>query len=381
MKKKLIRVSTVPISLNILIEGQLRFLSKYYEVIGVSSPGIELDEVCKREGVRTIAVPMNRKISLFKDFVSLMNLLVLFYKEKPYIVHSITPKAGLLSMVAAKLAGVPIRIHTFTGLIFPTATGFKRKVLMLMDKLLAWCATEIIPEGEGVKKDLLYYGITKKKIQILGNGNVNGIDLAHFSLDAIHKSRSQIRQSVGFALEDFVFVFVGRVVRDKGINELIAAFKEMGDNRIKLLLVGNLEQALDPVSDETIEEINNNPRINFVGFQPDIREYLFASDVFVFPSYREGFPNVVMQAGAMGLPAIVTDINGSNEIIINERNGLIISVRDSKSLALAMKMMVEDGKLRNRLSANARYLIETRYKQKLVWEELLKKYKLLESNL
>lgn len=381
MKKKLIRVSTVPISLNILIEGQLRFLSKYYEVIGVSSPGIELDEVCKREGVRTIAVPMNRKISLFKDFVSLMNLLVLFYKEKPYIVHSITPKAGLLSMVAAKLAGVPIRIHTFTGLIFPTATGFKRKVLMLMDKLLAWCATEIIPEGEGVKKDLLYYGITKKKIQILGNGNVNGIDLAHFSLDAIHKSRSQIRQSVGFALEDFVFVFVGRVVRDKGINELIAAFKEMGDNRIKLLLVGNLEQALDPVSDETIEEINNNPRINFVGFQPDIREYLFASDVFVFPSYREGFPNVVMQAGAMGLPAIVTDINGSNEIIINERNGLIISVRDSKSLALAMKMMVEDGELRNRLSANARYLIETRYKQKLVWEELLKKYKLLESNL
>lgn len=381
MKKKLIRVSTVPISLNILIEGQLRFLSKYYEVIGVSSPGIELDEVCKREGVRTIAVPMNRKISLFKDFVSLMNLLVLFYKEKPYIVHSITPKAGLLSMVAAKLAGVPIRIHTFTGLIFPTATGFKRKVLMLMDKLLAWCATEIIPEGEGVKKDLLYYGITKKKIQILGNGNVNGIDLAHFSLDSIHKSRSQIRQSVGFALEDFVFVFVGRVVRDKGINELIAAFKEMGDNRIKLLLVGNLEQALDPVSDETIEEINNNPRINFVGFQPDIREYLFASDVFVFPSYREGFPNVVMQAGAMGLPAIVTDINGSNEIIINERNGLIISVRDSKSLALAMKMMVEDGKLRNRLSANARYLIETRYKQKLVWEELLKKYKLLESNL
>lgn len=381
MKKKLIRVSTVPISLNILIEGQLRFLSKYYEVIGVSSPGIELDEVCKREGVRTIAVPMNRKISLFKDFVSLMNLLVLFYKEKPYIVHSITPKAGLLSMVAAKLAGVPIRIHTFTGLIFPTATGFKRKVLMLMDKLLAWCATEIIPEGEGVKKDLLYYGITKKKIQILGNGNVNGIDLAHFSLDSIHKSRSQIRQSVGFALEDFVFVFVGRVVRDKGINELIAAFKEMGDNRIKLLLVGNLEQALDPVSDETIEEINNNPRINFVGFQPDIREYLFASDVFVFPSYREGFPNVVMQAGAMGLPAIVTDINGSNEIIINERNGLIISVRDSKSLALAMKMMVEDGELRNRLSANARYLIETRYKQKLVWEELLKKYKLLESNL
>lgn len=381
MKKKLIRVSTVPISLNILIEGQLRFLSKYYEVIGVSSPGIELDEVCKREGVRTIAVPMNRKISLFKDFVSLMNLLVLFYKEKPYIVHSITPKAGLLSMVAAKLAGVPIRIHTFTGLIFPTATGFKRKVLMLMDKLLAWCATEIIPEGEGVKKDLLYYGITKKKIQILGNGNVNGIDLAHFSLDSIHKSRSQIRQSVGFALEDFVFVFVGRVVRDKGINELIAAFKEMGDNRIKLLLVGNLEQALDPVSDETIEEINNNPRINFVGFQPDIREYLFASDAFVFPSYREGFPNVVMQAGAMGLPAIVTDINGSNEIIINERNGLIISVRDSKSLALAMKMMVEDGKLRNRLSANARYLIETRYKQKLVWEELLKKYKLLESNL
>lgn len=381
MKKKLIRVSTVPISLNILIEGQLRFLSKYYEVIGVSSPGIELDEVCKREGVRTIAVPMNRKISLFKDFVSLMNLLVLFYKEKPYIVHSITPKAGLLSMVAAKLAGVPIRIHTFTGLIFPTATGFKRKVLMLMDKLLAWCATEIIPEGEGVKKDLLYYGITKKKIQILGNGNVNGIDLAHFSLDSIHKSRSQIRQSVGFALEDFVFVFVGRVVRDKGINELIVAFKEMGDNRIKLLLVGNLEQALDPVSDETIEEINNNPRINFVGFQPDIREYLFASDAFVFPSYREGFPNVVMQAGAMGLPAIVTDINGSNEIIINERNGLIISVRDSKSLALAMKMMVEDGKLRNRLSANARYLIETRYKQKLVWEELLKKYKLLESNL
>lgn len=379
-KPKLIRTSTVPISLNILLKGQLEFLSNTFEVVGVSSPGEDLATVEEREGIRTIAVEMQRNIAPFKDLVALFKLYRVFKKEKPLLVHSITPKAGLLSMLAGKAAGVPIRIHTFTGLVFPSKTGIIQKILIKTDQILCWAATHIYPEGQGVKNDLIQFNITKKPLKIIANGNVNGIDLDHFDADKISvQERATLKSQWNIKSDDFVFVFVGRLVRDKGINELMNAFKKISatHSNVKLLLVGNYEQELDPLFSETIAEIENNQNCIAVGFQQDVRPFFAIANALVFPSYREGFPNVVLQAGAMGLPSIVTDINGCNEIIEDQVNGLIISSKDSEAIENAMKYCIENRYFYNVAKANARKKIKEKFDQEMVWNALLEEYQKL----
>lgn len=365
----------MPGSLNNFCRGLLRELGEEgYEVVAVSSPGPALQELERREGVKTIAVPMERHISPFKDLRSLIRLIRVFLRERPTMVHSMTPKAGLLSRTAAWFARVPVRVHTFTGLVFPTATGLTKKILILTDRITCACATHVVPEGEGVKNDLVNYHITKKPLRVLGHGNVRGIDLNRFNpqLPEIQRVCLTIRK-----YHIFTFVFIGRLVRDKGINELVEAFtclnKEFPGTR--LILVGRKEQNLDPLKPSTLETIHQNPAIDAVGEQSDVRPWLAASDVFVFPSYREGFPNVVIEAGAMGLPSIVTDINGSREIIIEAKNGTVIAPRNSEALCQAMKFFIEHPEKRNKMAANARPLIASRYEQSYVRSCLKEYYK------
>ena len=370
---KLIRPSTIPASLENLLKGQLKMLSKYYNVLAVSSPGDDMETIEEREGVRTIAIPMERRISLIKDFISLIRLIVLFAKERPDMVHSITPKAGLLSMLAAWITRVPVRMHTFTGLVFPTATGKMQKLLIAMDRLTCFCATHINPEGEGVKRDLVNYNITSKPLHIIANGNVNGIDLEYFD-----KTPEVVEKACSYKKEGtFTFCFVGRMVRDKGINELVHSFLRLyqKDERVRLLLVGPFEKELDPVLPEVEEHILHHPGICYMGYQNDVRPFLVASDALVFPSYREGFPNVVIQAGAMGLPAIVTDINGCNEIVLPDLNGVIIPSKDEQALYESMKYFASHPVEVERMAANARPLIASRYEQRIVWNALLDEYK------
>ena len=352
---KIVRSSTVPQSLSTFCRGVLAELSRDYEVVAVSSPGEALDEVGRREGVRTIAVPMARHISLTNDLKSLWQMWRVFRRERPDMVHSMTPKAGLICMVAAWLARVPRRVHTFTGLVWPTATGIKRRVLMATDRLTCACATHIIPEGEGVKNDLLNHHITRKPIKVLGHGNVRGIDLDHYNPDAF-----EVNQHKGFT-----FVFVGRIVRDKGINELVSSFDRLHSEHkdIRLILVGAREDNLDPVLPDTIERINRGDGIEAVGRQSDVRPFYAQADALVFPSYREGFPNVVIEAGAMGLPSIVTDINGSREIIINGQNGVIVPSQDEEALYRAMKRFVEHPDVVADMASQARPLVASRYEQ------------------
>ncbi|MFR9669531.1 MAG: glycosyltransferase family 4 protein [Rikenellaceae bacterium] len=367
--KKIIRTSTVPVSLRSLLKGQLRMLSKHYKVIGVSSRGEALEQLIEQEGVEIRELDMERKISIFKDLTSLFKMITLLRKERPDMVHSITPKAGLITMLAAKIVGVPIRVHTFTGLIFPTATGFKQRLLIAMDRLLCRCATNIYPEGLGVKKALQAYNITNKPLKVLANGNVNGIDIEYFNPSGFKKQSDDI----------FRFCFIGRMVGDKGINELAEAFTKLNANypKTELVLVGGFEQDLDPLRPETKEVIDSHTAINFVGFQADVRPFLAMSDAFVFPSYREGFPNVVMQAGAMGLPQIVTDINGCNEIIVEDENGVIIPPQDEKALYNAMERFITSPDEVAEMAKNAREMITSRYEQSIVWDAILSEYKLL----
>lgn len=425
-KIKLLRTSTVPISLDYLLKGQLKFLNQHFEVVAVSGEDEHLRRVAEREQVRVVPLTMQRAIRPFHDLVALWRLYWLFRTERPQIVHSITPKAGLLSMLAAKMAGVPVRMHTFTGLIFPSRTGIMQRLLIQMDRLLCWAATHIYPEGNGVQHDLQYYKITSKPLQVLANGNVNGIDLEFFSCGQVStEQKDQLQHELGIQPNDFVFVFVGRLVGDKGINELVEAFQkleisnqkletsnqkleirnqklETRDREVevslvsnpnplvpspqslipspesrnhKLLLVGPLEAELDPLADKTLQEIQNNPHIISVGFQKDVRPYFAIAQALVFPSYREGFPNVVMQAGAMGLPSIVSNINGCNEIIIEGENGTIIPVKNVAATVQAMQKIMEDRSYYNQLKSNARPMIQSRYEQRVVWEALLEEYR------
>jgi glycosyltransferase involved in cell wall biosynthesis len=396
---KLLRITTISGSLAGLLKGQLRFLNQYYEVVGVASDTGSLQEVSEREGIRVVNLPMERDINLWKDCISLIRMIRLIRYEKPYIVHANTPKGSLLGMLASWFCNVPIRIYTVTGLRFETVGGNLKRLLIMMEKITCACATKVIPEGDGVKNTLLKNKITKKPLKKILNGNINGIDTAYFD-PALYSEEDKklLREKLNIEEKDFVFIYIGRLVKDKGINELVAAFSKLKSDNVqfrdngnsttissssipKLLLIGRLEQKLDPLLPETWEKIQTDPNILFAGYQEDVRPFLAISDVLAFASYREGFPNVVMQAGAMGLPSIVTDINGCNEIIIEGENGVIIPPKDKEALLNAMQFFLSNQLEVKRMATNARQLIVTRYEQKTVWKALLEEYRSLETAL
>lgn len=380
--KKLIRITTVPISFKVLLKGQLRFMtSNGFDVKGVSSEGEELREVRENEGIVMEAINMSRKITPFQDLKSLWEMWNFLRKEKPQIVHTHTPKAGIIGMLAARLAGVPHRLHTVAGLPLMETTGIKRKILNFVEKLTYSSATRVYPNSKGLYDFILQNNFTQSnKLKIIANGSSNGINTTFFSPEQVSETeKAALREKLNIQPDDFVFVFVGRIVSDKGINELIKAFSELQtvENKptdIKLLLVGGLENDLDPLNPETLAEINQNRDIISVGFQQDVRPFFAISDALVFPSYREGFPNVVMQAGAMGLPSIVSDINGCNEIIIEGENGLIIPSKNVKKLKEKMLTLAKDKNLYIKLKENSRRMIENRYEQSVVWNALLEEY-------
>ena len=365
-KIKIIRATTIPMSLDAFCNGMLKELSEKYEVVALSSPGVEFPAIEEREGVRTIKVPMERRISIVKDLKALMKMIGAFRKEKPTMVHSMTPKAGLLCMIAGWLTNVPVRLHTFTGLVWPTEKGLKRRILMMTDRLTCACATHIIPEGEGVKSDLIAGKITKKPLKVLGYGNVKGVDMEKCARrPEVMNMAERLRKE-----ESFTFLYVGRVVRDKGINELCSAFERLHKDypKTKLILVGPYEDALDPISEESRKIIDENEAIEAVGAKSgdELLAYYAAADCFVMPSYREGFPNTVLEAGAMGLPSIVTDINGSREIIVEGKNGLIVPSKNSQAIYEAMSRMVNDKEKREYMASNARKMIADRFEQSFV---------------
>lgn len=378
-KIKILRISTVPLSLNLFLKGFLREMSdEGFEAVAVSSSGKDLEEVRIREGVKTIPVEMERSISPLKDLKSLFRLIAVLKKEKPQIIHSITPKAGLLSMMAGWICKVPFRIHTFTGLVFPTSKGLKRRILILTDRITCLCATHVIPEGEGVKNDLVRNKITKKPLTVLGNGSIRGVDIEYFDpqLPDLIK-RAELLKKKGV----FTFIFIGRLSSEKGIRELLGAFRTLNKEipATRLLLIGWEEYDSKELKDYVSQTIADTRSIEFIGFQEDVRPWLLASQALVLPSYREGFPNSVLEAAAMGIPAVATDINGSNEIIRHGVNGLLLPPRDEDALFEAMKTMVQNEGLREKMTENARPLVAGRFNQKLVRKAMMDYYRNLKA--
>ena len=347
-KPKLLRLTTADISLNGLLKGQLHFLNQYYDVVGVAKDTGDLQACAEREGIRVINAPIERPISLLKDLKALFFLYRLFKKERPDILHANTPKGSLLAMIAGKLAGVPRRIYLVTGLRYQGASGIFRFILKSMEQITCLFATQVIPEGQGVMHCLQADHITCKPLRVLHYGNINGKDTQYLSCkqwtreqlqlpadaditdEQIASERAHVRQKLGFTDDQFVFVFIGRITRDKGMVELAHSMQKL-DNRyshVRLLLVGRMEDVGNAIPEDVRRYFKESAEVEYVGEQHDIRPYLLAADALVFPSYREGFPNVPMEAGCMELASIVTDINGCNEIVKDGLNGKIIQPRN-----------------------------------------------------
>ena len=371
-KPKFLLITTVPSSLN-FFSGQIQILKKKFDVELISSPDILLDEICEKEMVKGYKVYMKREIAFLNDVLSLISLWKLFLKIKPTIIHGNTPKASFLSIFVGWLCKVPIKIYYVHGLRYQGTTGVKRHFLMLMERLTCIFASHIYAVSFGVKSTIAKDGITKKKVVVIGNGSVNGIDMGYFSQHNL--SIPNLKKIYKLSSENFVFGFVGRIVKDKGINELVKAFLKINKlhPKTRLLLVGRFETQ-DPIDNNIIDEIKNNKNILNVGFQKDVRPFLKMMNVFVFPSYREGFGVSLMEAAAMNVPAITSNIIGCNEIIEDGFNGVLIPPKSVNDLFKAMENIFSNVKITNDMSKVCRGYVRGKYEQKKLWNRTLKSY-------
>lgn len=376
---RLVRIMTVPLSIEYILRGQLAyFREQQFEVHSVSADGPERESVIEREKITHTVIPFTRKITPFQDLYCLILLIRFLIRIKPHIVHTQTPKAGLLGMIAAWICGVPVRIHTVGGMPLMEATGVKRKILTYAEKLTYACAHQVWPNSNSLRDFIVQdLKVNPNKLVVIGQGSSNGIDTEKFKrTPALMAEATALRQHHGVEPQDVAFCFVGRLVRDKGIQELAEAFTRLSQRypSVKLFLLGHFEDELDPISDQHKKLINNNPAIIATGFSTRVPLYMAASDIFVFPTYREGFPNVVLQACAMELPSIVTNINGCNEIIQHQKNGLIIEPKDVDALYAAMEKLLTDSVLRQSLAEQSRTDVVRLFDQQIFWNNLKQAY-------
>lgn len=377
-RRRIAIVTTVSETIESILQGQPQFLSNHFDVTLINGDQVRGQIAATREGVAFKFVPMVRGINVLHDVYSIVRMIFALREIKPDMVHSYTPKAGLIAMLASWVCRTPVRTHTFTGLIFPSASGIRQKILMAVDRLICACATLVVPEGLGVKRDLIAFGITDKPLNVIGHGNIAGVDTSYFSSDIaeVRRAAASLRECLGLDESVFVFCYIGRLNRDKGLSELVGAFSRLGA-KAHLLLVGEIDRTA-PVSDEVLSAIEKNPRIHALGFLSDIRPALASSDVLVLASYREGFPNVVLQAGSMKRPAIVTDINGCNEIIESDWNGWLVPVRREQALSEAMvKAMALSVQRRTEMGERARARVQARFERRTHWRRVVDFYSAL----
>ena len=381
---KLIRITTVPLSLKLLLAGQMKFMkANGWEVIMVSSDGREVQQIVRAEGVQHEVIPFTRKITPFQDLTCIWKLYQLFKREKPDIVHTHTPKAGLLGMIAAKLSGQKIRIHTLAGIPYMAAEGTKKGLLVQAEKWTYSSSTEVWPNSEGLKSFVIEEKLCEaEKLKVIGKGSSNGVDFEKFNRDVLkenHLVAATMRILPGD--DDFIILSVGRLVQDKGIEELVNAFLESKIYSMsKLVLLGSFEQELDPISIDLMKTIRENPRIVQIDWSDHVAHYMALADVLVHPSHREGFPNVLLEAGAMELPVICSDIIGNSDVITQQKTGLIFPVKDKSVLKEALEFAFVKRDKMAQLARDLKKEVQENYDRKSIHQALLANYnRLLES--
>ena len=369
--QKLIIITTVPLSLATLIKGQPKYLKEFFNTSLVTSEHNINKEIALHEGVDVVGINMTRQITPWQDLKAFIKLYNYFRNEKPDIVYSFTPKAGLLGMSASFFSRVPRRVHNIVGMPLMEASGTKKKLLKFIEKVTYFFSTNLFCNSYGLK-EYISTNLTKRSIKVVANGSINGVDIKFFKDTFSEVEKASKREEMGMSKDDFVLLFVGRVVKDKGMNELIQAFSLLSKQfeNLKLLIVGDFEEELSPIEKSSIEIMKNNPNIISVGFQKDIRQYLAISDLFVLPSYREGLPNSLIEAGSFGIPLLATNINGCNEVIIENETGILVEKKSVESLTNGITLLLEDKELYAKIKHQVRSLTVERYSQEVFFKAL-----------
>lgn len=371
MKKKISIVLTVPLSIETWFKGQPRYLSDYYDVELITSHSESIEKIKAYENVTVTLVDFTRQINPLKDLKILFLLWRHFRHRQPDMVYSITPKAGLLGMISAWLARVPVRLHLIVGLAYFGSSGKRRFLLKTIEKITYFFATHLYANSLNLPK-IIAEELTSKAVNVIAHGSVNGVDTDYFNDTMSTEEKSALRQRLNIAQDAFILLFTGRIVGDKGVNELISAFDSLSStySKLTLLMVGDFEHHLDPIAQDSYEIIKNHPRIRIVPFQDDIRPYFCISDLLILPSYREGLPNVLIEGGSCGIVMIATDINGCNEVIIHGENGLLVEPKNTLHLIETIQKLLREPDLYASLKQNARQSILNRYDQHAYWNAL-----------
>jgi glycosyltransferase involved in cell wall biosynthesis len=376
---KLIRITTVPMALRYLLPGQMHYFREQgFDVLMISADGKELQEVIEKEGCPHIIVPMTRKITPLKDFYCLLKLIFIFLKHRPDIVHTHTPKAGLLGMIAAKICFVKLRIHTVAGMPMMVEEGFKFKLLKTIERITYAAANHVWPNSFSLLNYIKKLKLTSNsKLKIIGRGSSNGINLERFNHNKLDNALFKtVEKSIDYDPINTYLLTIGRLVKDKGITEIVTAFKALEPqyDALKLILVGTFENALDPLPEETLAEIHNNPNIIHIGWTPYVEYYMALANVFVFASHREGFPNVLLQAGALKIPIVCSAIPGNVDIVEDEVTGYSFACGDIGEMKTKIKYVLDTPEyvyeLTERLFAN----INNYYSQDIFWKTLHNEY-------
>lgn len=379
MGKKLIRITTVPMALRYLLPGQPKFMrEKGFDVLLISNNGPELEAVKHNEQCRHIIVPLTRKITPFKDLACLFQLVKIFKKEKPDIVHTHTPKAGLIGMLAAKFAGVKVRIHTVAGLPLTASTGVKKKLLIATEKITYAAATHVWPNSKSLLQIIKENKFCKeRKLEIIGQGSTNGVSTQRFNKQSINtEAIEKVKRQINYSENNTYLLFIGRLVKDKGLTELVNVFADLLklNAGLRLILVGKYEPDLDPLSDDIIKTIESCKEITHINWADNVEHFMAVAHFFVFPSHREGFPNVVLQSGAMGLPVICSLIEGNVDIVEHGKTGLLFEKGNEAALKKQLEFALANKNQMQQMANTLNEKVVSNYDTETMWKLILKKY-------
>lgn len=376
---RLVHITTIPESLGFL-KGQLGFMKQHgIEIVAISSPGAYLDELGAAQQIETIAIPITRAISPLEDLKTLRALVRTLRELSPTIVHTHTPKAGLLGTLAAALARVPVRVYHLRGLPGLTATGAKAALLRTTERIACAAAHRVIAVSHSLRDVAIDQHLCRPdKITVLAGGSGNGVDSERFDPAKHADKRSATRAKFGIPDGARVIGFLGRLVRDKGIVELLAAWKELSAEMPDLhLLVGGMAEERDALPPEVLDALRSDPRIHWKGHDWESPPLYAAMDVVALPTYREGFPNVPLETAAMGLPIVATRVTGCVDAVQDGVTGTLVPVRDAGALAAALRRYLNDPPLRAAHGRAGRERVLLAFRQPVIWRAILDEYRAL----
>lgn len=376
IKMKVCFIAAVDSTVKVFLVDHIKAISQFFSVdIAVNTPNKSFLKPFDVD-VPVVQIGIKREISIFSDAKTVIELYALFRRKRYDIVHSVTPKAGLLSMFAGYLANVPVRIHIFTGQVWVTRKGLSRWFLKTLDRILVLCATHILVDSRSQRDFLIEQGIvSNEKSTVLADGSICGVDTDKFSPNV--EARKRIRKEYGISESDVVFLYLGRLNRDKGLLDLAHSFNEVCSkyDNTHLVIVGPDEQGVG----EEVESIcaSCKQKVHIAGYTDVPEQYFASADVFCLPSYREGFGVVIIQAASAGIPSIGTKIYGVVDTIEDGKTGLLYHPRDVDGLTSKMIEMIKRPDLRKMMGTNARIRASEKFSKGIVTKALVNYYKSL----